>query len=897
LCVCELPTARKMLSRFTRKYKKRESECVDTTTNDDNEADSGLLDFQFLITENEKLKAQLAEQVNVAKNATAEQLRALATAVALQESLKTSQEQLDTLRTGFMSLDEKYSALKQQHQKQQEAMEACTTKLKAEKEELAKRAEACSATALGMRAQTDSEGSIGTATSRADSAVEAASRAFNEGRQFSGEVLSKIHQETLSLRAENERLKAQFNDEQSRSAELQAEMSKSKASSDKNVAIVAAKSPVVDFDAATAVVPGSCKAAAEAAEKEFLQAELFKAREEKKLVEQAMARLPLEAQSKHEEEVERLRIDLEASRRNELHLSRELRLQSAVEEMRHGGQAAALAAERDEGSAPDNEDAEDWPSTDEETRLLMDTPRASSRAIQALAQAQAYRESVADVRGVEKSSSAEGGLEEDLVEAEARVQELRKRLLLQQNKRGTEESASTAPATLTPQTPPLTPSQVPDKALASKTAPTTNSMSENEERKQHTSEPIEELKNPYECGIMPENCTDAQLPLQQPTFIPAKTEDGELVERLMHELESERKRTIEAQRQVEDLQRRKDAERLMCELQTERERSAAAQRQVEELQGTKDEQETADTSAEIYKLGERLKEVLQAEMRSRGLDGLDIDFQWDQASAPRENMDSVFTKVESSLEGSAHPVSDSQVSLKVAAATAHEAKAAMIATMMEEDEPQTRIRRNKVVASGLPDSKIFALERDVALDSSLSLEEGDAPEKNVELDDSDCHQEDDDDDDQWQVVQEEDESKEDEEEATEEEAKATNLKFEAGSNIRPGRSAEKGSQVSSLKIKRIGKQHKSKLSLSTASSKISSDYSFGKATRHPTSEARRVKWAHHGLETEAVELFSMLRKTWGSVKDGFNVMAQLKDNGDGTPCSYSRADYGSFVEK
>jgi len=54
----------------------------------------------------------------------------------------------------------------------------------------------------------------------------------------------------------------------------------------------------------------------------------------------------------------------------------------------------------------------------------------------------------------------------------------------------------------------------------------------------------------------------------------------------------------------------------------------------------------------------------------------------------------------------------------------------------------------------------------------------------------------------------------------------------------------------------------------------------------------RIKWASHGLESEAVQLFSALRKQWGSVSAGFNSMVQLKAGTE-----YQRAHYGSFSQK
>jgi len=68
--------------------------------------------------------------------------------------------------------------------------------------------------------------------------------------------------------------------------------------------------------------------------------------------------------------------------------------------------------------------------------------------------------------------------------------------------------------------------------------------------------------------------------------------------------------------------------------------------------------------------------------------------------------------------------------------------------------------------------------------------------------------------------------------------------------------------------------------------------SLSASTTSSVVEARRIKWQEYGLEREAKALFSDLRKRWGSVSAGFNVMLQLK--GDNR---YERAEYGSFSEK
>ena len=61
--------------------------------------------MRALLEANKRLKAQVGAQDAAVQRAEAERLRALQTATELQMSLKQSEEQLVTLRSGFLSLD------------------------------------------------------------------------------------------------------------------------------------------------------------------------------------------------------------------------------------------------------------------------------------------------------------------------------------------------------------------------------------------------------------------------------------------------------------------------------------------------------------------------------------------------------------------------------------------------------------------------------------------------------------------------------------------------------------------------------------------------------------------------------------------------------------------------
>ena len=786
---------------------------------------SGMRD---LMTENEKWKAE-------AKKAEAERIRALATAVALQGSLKESEEQLATLRTGFISLDEKHVALLREHEEQQKTLCASTDRLaalEAEKQELLQRA-------ISSEETGNLRDSSGTTTSQADSAVEEADRALNSARPPTELVDSQ------KLRSDNDRLKAELEDLRSQLEDMakaaqaktdELEMAKSLEISRLESATVLAQDVATAKDAEleraiSAARENDAKAAAEVRR---LQDELTRAHADKKIVEQAMERLPLDSQRQHEDEVNQLRIELEASRRNELELTMELRVQKALDEARRReqensscGAPSATAKEGDDGI---------WPSTDEETQQLQETPRA------------------------------------------VRV---------------------------------------------------------------------------------------SQAPKSEQALESAKQK--ELVQKLLADLEAERDRSSRAQRELEKAQQRASP--------SSAGRSGAKQRRAKEAIGTKESQLPAvsdssddedDNSAaktdltlqaapavdhrdvqkvdHLQQVGQRLKEVLDTEMRNRGLTGLDIDFQWGDGgqgpslifnestvaeegsrtfitrtpvgtpSVPTPAVESPTTKASPSGRSGLKHVGRKKAGEKHASPLDAEAfsrgksRLAGAAVSIINCGAESRNESGDV-----RDSKILALERALARESSIhhavGTEHGD--EGDADVDDGEC----DTSEQQWQIVREEDVSDEldaEQQEGSLSEAPSSSSPFSRSATNSHRRKSSKGnSSISRVALNLPSKdgdggREARKISMYSTTDTIQSMTSdpAGKYSEqeweekcHPTSELRRVKWANLGLDKEASILFAALRKKWGSVKDGFNSMVQLKNTNGAAPCTYERADYGSFVEK
>ena len=130
-----------------------------------------------------------------------------------------------------------------------------------------------------------------------NSAVEGAGRTL---KLLFAESNPQMNLEAQALWAENKRLKAECEKAQRSKAKLGSQLHAiSQSARDEEDELVASAAVAQEFAAA----------------QKRLEVELLRARDEKRLMEQALVRLPLEAQRRHEEEADRLRAELEASRR------------------------------------------------------------------------------------------------------------------------------------------------------------------------------------------------------------------------------------------------------------------------------------------------------------------------------------------------------------------------------------------------------------------------------------------------------------------------------------------------------------------------------------------------------------------------------------------------------
>lgn len=241
-------------------------------------------DIRELMHINEQLKAQLGAQTEALRRAEAEHSRAMASAVSLQATLKDSEEQVSTLRTGFISLDEKNAALQQEHVSLQHELHDCSRRLEAAEADntrLASHARDLESQVGELKAErekvwagalTDKQhDSMGTSTSQADSAV-------IEGRDFdsdgeSREILSKLHEQLQALRSDNDRLQAELDAAQHSNDDLVQELEK---------ASKMVKAKDAELAAAAALAQEVVKA------QQRLEADLLTAREEKTLMAQVM---------------------------------------------------------------------------------------------------------------------------------------------------------------------------------------------------------------------------------------------------------------------------------------------------------------------------------------------------------------------------------------------------------------------------------------------------------------------------------------------------------------------------------------------------------------------------------------------------------------------------------
>jgi len=235
------------------------------------ESSRGDVDVRALLAANEQLKAAI-------KMAEAEHIKALQSAVALKAAVKESEEQLATLRIGFISLDEKHTTLQEEtwaQQTERQESHLQIRKMKDDNETLALRAQELEEELEELRADKQRD-SCGTNTSNADSDVREAGRAFGNGggaAQLSNDMLSKMTGEAEELRVENERLKADRDSMQQNNTELDKELASVRTMS-------SAKDAELEASAAVAYEVSMAK--------QRVEADLIMAREEKKLMEQVI---------------------------------------------------------------------------------------------------------------------------------------------------------------------------------------------------------------------------------------------------------------------------------------------------------------------------------------------------------------------------------------------------------------------------------------------------------------------------------------------------------------------------------------------------------------------------------------------------------------------------------
>lgn len=275
-----------MFSRMKgRKSEAQTSQARTGTDDSHNQLEEAVGDVRELMLANENLKAQLGAQSEALKKAEAEHSCAMASAVSLQACLKESEEQVSTLRTGFISLDEKNATLQQEHASLQNELHDCSRRLEAaeaEKSRLANHARDLETQVGELKAEqekvwagalTDKQhDSMGTSTSQADSAVIEGRALDSDGETH--EMLSKLHEQLQTLRSDNERLQAELDAAQHSNDDLVQEL-------DKASEMVRTKD--AELSAAAALAQEVAKA------QQRLQADLLTAREEKTLMAQVIA--------------------------------------------------------------------------------------------------------------------------------------------------------------------------------------------------------------------------------------------------------------------------------------------------------------------------------------------------------------------------------------------------------------------------------------------------------------------------------------------------------------------------------------------------------------------------------------------------------------------------------
>ena len=220
-------------------------------------------------------------------------------AIELQAKVDVTEEQLSSLRAGFVALDMEHTSLLQEHRQCVQRLRQVQADNELTEEKLRDALMQSAETEDCVREQTLAE-------------IE------NELKSLRSEN-ERLRNETTSeaelLRAENDRIKAEIDAAHASNASLAAELDSVHQAASSSTADLTSE---LERQAALLLKAEEERDAALAeqqAENLRLEADLIKAREEKKMAEQVMARLPFESQRRHEEEVTHLRTELEIRER------------------------------------------------------------------------------------------------------------------------------------------------------------------------------------------------------------------------------------------------------------------------------------------------------------------------------------------------------------------------------------------------------------------------------------------------------------------------------------------------------------------------------------------------------------------------------------------------------
>ena len=225
-------------------------------------------------------------------------------AIELQAKVDVTEEQLSSLRAGFIALDIEHTSLLQEHQQcvQRLTHVQADNELMEEKLRDALKQSAETADFVGEQTLAEIENELKSLRS--------------ENERLRNDLSSSLTtSEAALLRAENNRIKAELNTAHASNASLAAELdsvNQATASSTTDLTSELERQAALLLKAEE---ERDAALAEQQAEKLRLEAELIKAREEKKMAEQVMARLPFESQRRHQEEVTHLRTELEIRER------------------------------------------------------------------------------------------------------------------------------------------------------------------------------------------------------------------------------------------------------------------------------------------------------------------------------------------------------------------------------------------------------------------------------------------------------------------------------------------------------------------------------------------------------------------------------------------------------